>query len=146
MKKAKFNDYFYGKPQGTTTQYQPERMDGLELNRFSFFRFGGFQLSEGMRAFGEVTSPEDAYRPTKINRLTTELERNVVALLHSPASQDDQGLRPGELSPQLLQSNVAGFIYILKIDVDNNTMDILSPCPGQLPSTNVLVGNMKWTE
>ena len=114
MRKTKFNEYFYGKVQDNTTTFQPERMDGLDISQFTFMRCGGMQISEGMRSVGDKASPEDAYKISKITRITADLEKSVVALLHSPQAQDAHSLKPGEVSQQFLQSNVAGFIYILK--------------------------------
>lgn len=125
--------------------YQPERIEGLDISDYTFMQFRGIQISDGMRMVGDKASPEDAYKPTRINRINSDLEKTVLAVLHAP-SQDDSLQGMGELSMQFLQSNVAGFVYVVKIHQDTNRMDVLSPCPGQLPTRYLLVGNLKWME
>jgi hypothetical protein len=123
--------------------YQPERIEGIDISEYTFMQFRGMMISDGMRMVGDKASPEDAYKPTKVNRIGTELEKSIIALLHVPNQQIPS---TGELSVQFLQSNVAGFIYVVKIHPDTNRMDILSPNTGQLPTRFLLVGNLKWME
>jgi hypothetical protein len=52
----------------------------------------------------------------------------------------------GEVSQELLKSNVAGYVTILDITPSENRMNILSPSPGALPSKYLLIGSVKWME
>ncbi len=125
--------------------YQPERIEGLDISEYTFIQFGGMQISDGMRMFGDKAAPEDSYKPTRIHRITTDMEKSIVAVLHSPPREETFN-GSNDLSMLFLQSNVAGYVYIVKIYPETNRMDVLSPCPGQLPTKNLLVGSLKWTE
>jgi hypothetical protein len=51
-----------------------------------------------------------------------------------------------DINQNLLNSNIAGFISIVQIDIENDVMTLLCPCPGALPSNYLLVGSIKWIE
>lgn len=120
------------------------------MSTFNFLRAGGIQLSEGMRTIEKVAKQDD-------NRLvrvapTSDLTYSVAAVLHDidpdhVVSEESEGsAKGGDASALLLQSNVAGFISILQVDVENDRMTILSPCQGALPTHHLLVGSIKWLE
>jgi polyribonucleotide 5'-hydroxyl-kinase len=44
---------------------------------------------------------------------------------------------------QILSYNVAGFLYISDVDVQQHTVTFLAPCPGPLPGKYLLTGNIK---
>ena len=50
----------------------------------------------------------------------------------------------GKTQSDLLTSNVAGFIHIVEVDMNAKRFTYLSPNPGHLPNTNLIVGNVKW--
>ncbi len=49
--------------------YQPERIEGIDISEYTFMQFRGMMISDGMRMVGDKASPEDAYKPTKVNRI-----------------------------------------------------------------------------
>jgi len=50
-------------------------------------------------------------------------------------------------SPEaLLSSNAAGFLYVQEVDLQNERLTVLAPCPGQLPGRLLLAGDVKWLE
>ena len=44
----------------------------------------------------------------------------------------------------IVQSNVAGFIFVDKIDAVNKRVMVLGPCAGPLPSKVFLTGSIQW--
>ena len=50
----------------------------------------------------------------------------------------------GKTQSDLLTSNIAGFIHVVEVDMNAKRFTFLSPNPGQLPNTNLIVGNVKW--
>ena len=46
---------------------------------------------------------------------------------------------------QLVQRNVAGFVFVSAVDVQKKTVTLLTPAPGPLPSMCFLTGTVKWS-
>lgn len=44
----------------------------------------------------------------------------------------------------LLESPVAGYVYVIEVDMQNKKLTILSPTRGHLPSTFLISGSLKW--
>ena len=44
----------------------------------------------------------------------------------------------------LLQANIAGFVFVTAVDVERQKITLLSPSPLALPSTRLLSGTVKW--
>jgi len=66
----------------------------------------------------------------------------VLALLSLPANQD-----PAErYDEELLDLDVAGFLYVTNIDMTSRKMTILSPNIGSLAGRTALVGTFEWQE
>lgn len=148
-RKCRIRDYFYGRQLASNSLVlQPERKEGVTISSFVFLRAGGVQLSEGMRTV-EKTSKQDECRLMRIVP-TNDLIYSVLAVLHEvdpeQITDDNEVSSKGEVSQLLLQSNVAGYISILQMDIENDKMTILSPCQGSLPTQYLLVGSVKWLE
>jgi polyribonucleotide 5'-hydroxyl-kinase len=47
---------------------------------------------------------------------------------------------------ELLNSNMAGFLYVSEVDITRQRMTVLAPCPGNLPSKYLVLGSLKWLE
>jgi hypothetical protein len=145
----------------TLSVFTPDRREGLPLSSFIFVRAGGIQLSEGMRIIDKSTATHQD--TCKLLRVTpsSELLYSIVGVLHdfdgvltslantlfaNTSSGGASSKVIGDISQQVLQSNIAGFVNILQLDFENDRMTILSPCPGALPSNILLVGSIKWVE
>ena len=146
------------------SSYSPSRQT-LKLSQLRFYRAGGLQLSEGMRLIGESTTSQDNTLLLKITP-SNELSNSIVAILH-PTDDDVDVTQSSSLQHQhkitgsgtgtsatgatgsgstMHISNVAGFLCIVQVDLDNDTLVVLSPCPGTLPSRHLLVAGLKWVE
>ena len=117
----------------------------LKLSVFKILRAGGYQLSEGMRSLSDNDHDASTARSTELVTIapSNDLLNIVVGVLNpsegSTGNEDD-------LPASLLLSNIAGFIVIVQLNVESNSITILSPCPGVLPSKYLLAGAIKWTE
>lgn len=103
------------------------------------------QLSEGMKIIGQSSA-------VKLNEVikiapTNELVYSIVGVFYPPNYANSEGENEAnEGESYLLNTNVAGFISIVQVDLDKGVFTILAPCPGNLPSNNLLVGSIKWVE
>jgi polyribonucleotide 5'-hydroxyl-kinase len=71
------------------------------------------------------------------------LQHAVVAVAHpSAVSKYSQTQRARDL----VTAGVAGFCVIERVNVDTDTLQLLSPCAGALPSTTLLLGDVTWME
>ena len=152
VRRARVHDYFYGKPVATLPdapeqppRYRPHRME-LSLSDCTFLRAGGVLLSDSMRPLG---SDQDSTQLGTENWLqavppTLDLEHAVMAVLQEGQYTDKESDK--KAIGDRIYSNVAGFLYVVKVEPDLNTITVLSPCPGRLPSANFLVGSIKWVE
>ena len=121
-----FKEYFYG----PTGELAPASQT-VYFSQISLYRIGG-----GPRAptsalpIGQAPSTD----PMRIAPVvpSTSLLHSVLAVSH------------GKTQGDLLNSNVAGFIYVTEVDMIQKKFTYLAPCPGELPSTVLLVGNLKW--
>lgn len=144
IRRRRIREYFYGpdvyhdsaKPGASV--FSPARLS-LRISSVRMMRAGGLQLSEGMRLIGAVTETA-SFQLTPVSA-TQELEGSILAILHSNES-DTHGATTKDAN--LLLSNVAGFVCVVQMDVEQDTMIVLSPCPGALPSNIMLVGSLKW--
>ncbi|KAJ3000162.1 hypothetical protein HDV02_000445 [Globomyces sp. JEL0801] len=53
---------------------------------------------------------------------------------------------PEEETSILLKSNLCGFVYVSEVDETKRKMTILSPNPGRLPKTYLIMGALKWMD
>lgn len=146
LRKNKIKEYFYGRQQN----FSPERREAVNINSFVFLRVGGAKLTQGMQIVGQADHQDSSSCTLMRIEATSDLTFCIAAVLHGGIFEAAGGEIPeaafGQVSQQLLQSNVAGYVTILDISPAENRMTILSPCPGTLPSKYLLVGSIKWME
>lgn len=75
----------------------------------------------------------DPLTPSRITSLSDTLHK--VLGVSQAASQDD-----------VLTSPVYGYVHVVKIDLERNTMTVLAPSNGRIPSRYLLSGDTKWIE
>lgn len=141
--KAKIREYFYGKKiESGADLLSPARVS-LRLSANNFWQMGGLQLHDGIRVHGSSIAT-DPLQFIPMPKTRDSLLHSLVAVLHktdSPSTTDDQS--EGE---KAVVSVVAGFLYIVDIDAGSDSATTLAPCPGALPSKNIVVGSIKWYE
>jgi len=50
-------------------------------------------------------------------------------------------------SPEhILNTNLAGFLYVTEVNLERQKITFLAPCPGPLPSKYLVLGSLKWLE
>lgn len=136
--------------QSLSSTYFPSRQS-MKLSSVQFYRAGGLQLSDALRLIGETTTAQDNTQLVRINA-TVDLVNSIVAVIHPPdegldenSSSVPSGNGGGGFSSQG-PCNTAGFLCIVQLDPETDTLTVLSPCPGTLPSRQLLVGSLKWVE
>ena len=87
----------------------------------------------------------DAIQISKVD-LDTEaetLQHALLAVCHPAAVQawQDSGR-----ARDLVCSGVAGFCAVERINADTDSLHLLSPCAGSLPSKTLLLGDITWME
>ena len=146
LRRTRIREYFYGidvyreSIKQSASTFSPARLS-LRISSVRIMRAGGLQLSEGMRLIGAVMSESASFQLTSVSP-TPDLEGSMLAVLHEDSSSGGGG--GGGDGSSLMLSNVAGFVCIVQMDVEQDTMILLAPCPGALPSNVLLVGSMKW--
>jgi polyribonucleotide 5'-hydroxyl-kinase len=68
------------------------------------------------------------------------------ALLPGQQGSEVKIYTPEEESELILKSSVMGFVYISEVDEDKRRMTVLSPNPGKLPKTFLVMGSLKWMD
>ena len=139
-RKNRIHTYFYGRENALS----PERKV-LRLSAFELFQVGRVQLAEGMKFIGDASGSRTALVRLPPN---TDLLHKVLAVLHPPAetAEPNKETAADELPQGLLESNAAGFVYVIEISAEKDSITVLMPCPGDLPSKYLLSGGIKWYE
>jgi polyribonucleotide 5'-hydroxyl-kinase len=145
-RKAKIDEYFYGKKvePGKPTTLSPARVN-IRLSHYSFVQLGGLQLHEGIKAHGTNTAV-DPLQGILLTPSRDNLLQCVVAVLHKEDTSDDTADGASEVKIKYGTGVVAGFLYMVEVDIEKDSAVILAPCPGPLPSKNIVVGSVKWYE
>ena len=104
-----------------------------------------------MKLIGESDDSNDMVKLTRA-QASNDLVNCIIAVLHSfddteSDNSPDTSVATSSYVPQhLIHSNVAGFVWVVQIDIDRDVITVLAPCPGALPSKYLLIGNIKWVE
>ena len=160
-KKSKIREYFYGRRvnpnltlirsigQVQNSLYSPTRQD-LRISTLRLVRAGGVELSDGMKLIGETSNQSEGVKLTRV-QVSNDLVHCILAVLH--LGEEEDGTAPissensnNEVPQHLLSSNIAGFLWVVQLDIERDIMTVLAPCPGAFPSKYLLVGSMKWVE
>lgn len=149
IRKERINEYFYG-PKfliETSSKLAPSRID-LQLSKIIVVRPGGVQISAAMRPIGFNESIDES--TLAIVRPSTEWLHHILAVLHLDNNTlNSTEKNSNDLPPNLLSSNIGGFLYVCAVDIENDVMTVTSPCPctvDTLPSRYLMIGNIKWVE
>ncbi len=145
LRKRSIHEYFYGRKvnAGAPPQYSPARID-LRAGTFRILKPGGLKLSEHLMPIGH-TAPVDSSQLVLVP-VSLDLKNSILAVLHEDSSQHDNVQDLSQLPLELIDANIAGFLYVVEVDVDLGSITVLSPCPGIIPGTTLITGSIKWTE
>ena len=127
--------------------FSPARQD-LRLSTLRLVRAGGIELSDGMKLLGETQNASENVKLTRV-QVSNDLVHSILAVLHiAEEDETNSSITPesSDIPQQLLSSNIAGFLWIVQMDIERDIMTVLAPCPGALPSKYLLVGSIKWVE
>jgi polyribonucleotide 5'-hydroxyl-kinase len=141
-------------------RFSPSRID-LSLKNYTLLKPGGLQLPQSMMPLGQ-TEKKTQMNELKLvpTSLSIDMEHTVIGVLHGlntihSGREGDrerdrermaETISNEEMNQKLSNMNVAGFICVVKIDIEHEILTVLSPCSGHLPSTNLFVGSIKWVE
>ena len=103
-----------------------------------------------MRMIGETSSSNDSTQFARISP-SLDLLNSIVAVIHpiddsSNSSSSTEASSSTDYLKLLSQSNTAGFLWLVQIELEADSITFISPCPGALPSSHILVGNLKYVE
>lgn len=160
QRKRAVHEYFYGPPKAPdcpVTFSAPSVT--MQLRDLHFLQHVNVDTSGSLMPIGEAPVSQNDQLRLKRVAITAqnkdEFLNSVVAVLNPV--EDDAGvgggagssLSDGDISPDLLSVNAAGFMSILAIDVDQDSITFRSPCQvtaASLPSRYILLGSIKWVE
>jgi len=145
-RQQRIKEYFYGRVSLSSSlgpSYSPARID-IQISAVKFIRAGGLQLSENMRVMGDAGNEATLLVP--VTPTEAELGRSILAVLHPLPEGSSSSARSDEIPQALLAQNVAGFVYVVSLSLEQDRMTVLSPCGGALPSPYLLVGSIKWDD
>jgi polyribonucleotide 5'-hydroxyl-kinase len=127
--------YFYGvsnefQPHSQTIKFSDIRVYRAVIQRASAVN----TLPIGQKSLMEVMSVNLTDSKEFHLKERKALEKQLVAVSFAKKPED------------LLKENVAGFLWIERIDEQKQTMTVLSPSPGPLPGHLLLVGSLAWVD
>jgi len=126
---TRIREYFYG-PTGDLCPHSTV----LDFRNVTIYRIGSAaQAPSSALPIGQ-TSVIDPTKLTEVTTPTADMIFSIVGVSH--ASSPDR----------ILDTNLAGFLYITELSLERNKFTVLSPCPGQLPGKYLIIGTLKWIE
>jgi polyribonucleotide 5'-hydroxyl-kinase len=101
-----------------------------------------------LRRLGESVLAPSSALPLGATRKVTEtrtsrVEPSKAVLLYSILGCS---YATGDDEDHLTDANCAGFVHVTGVDEQRRHITVLSPCPGKLPSTFLILGSIKWIE
>jgi len=124
----KIKEYFYG-PTGDLSPHSTL----VDFDDFVLLRVGGGpQAPSSALPIGA----ERTINPTRLLKVapTQEILHSVLGVSHAKTQE------------LVLETNLAGFVYVADIHPEKRKITLLAPCPGPLPGKYMLVGALKWYE
>ena len=118
----------------------------LAFGNVQLFKLSSIALSASLLPVA-ATQSTDAIQLVQIHDLKDGggegLQHAVVAVAHPTAVAKYQSTQRAR---DLVTAGVAGFCVIERVVVDTDTLHLLSPCAGALPSNTLLLGDVTWME
>ena len=102
-----------------------------------------------MKLIGDTEETSDVLKISRAH-VSNDLVNSILAVLHAGDENDDENVldaaSASDIPQHLVNANVAGFVWVVQVDLDRDILTVLAPCPGALPSKYLLVGSIKWVE
>jgi polyribonucleotide 5'-hydroxyl-kinase len=120
--------YFYG-PEGDLAPSSTT----VDFGKVSVFKIGsGPRAPSSALPIGQKTSAD----PLRVSTVAPSmgLLNAVLAVSH------------GTTQREILNQNVAGFVYVTEVDMASGRFTYTAPAGGALPSRNLILGTLKWIE
>lgn len=133
-----FKSYFYG----PRAEFHPFSLT-LPLANLTIYR-----VADASTLAPSSALPLGATRKIDSSKLTRVTEINASQLLYSILAcvRTPTPEYQGEEFEDALMAPVAGFLHVLDADEAKQTLTVLAPCPGSLPSRFLLLASLKWIE
>lgn len=131
LQRGKIHEYFYGTPKCELSPYSML----VNYDDIKVWRVGDVIAPSSALPLGMDSSSNET-QVVKVDNYDMCLH-SILAILNSDQNESENNL---------LQSNVAGFIYVSDVDEEKRKVTILSPSPGRLPKKHILMGSFKWME
>lgn len=124
-------------------QYTPISVE-LPFANIRLYKLSSVSLSASMLPIAAKQTTD----PVQLNLITSispSLTHALLAVCH-PNSVEAFDRSGGMNASDLYLSGVAGFVAVEKVNMDKDTLTVLSPCSGSLPSQVMIVGDVLWME
>lgn len=130
-----FKSYFYG----PRAEFHPFSLT-LSLPNVVIYRVADTTALAPSSALPlGATRKIDSSKLTKVTDLNpSQLRYSLLAVVRGPENADE--------FEDALDAPVAGFLHVLEVDEVKQTLTVLAPCPGTLPSKFLLLSSLKWIE
>ena len=122
---SRVKEYFYGVREDLNPISITMKMVNLQIYKVG----GGPKAPTSALPIG-ASAVADPLRITKVNNCS-ELLHCLLAVSHAGSPEE------------LLAVNVAGFVYVTDIDIKQNQITYLQPCPGRLPGKYLMMGSFQ---
>ena len=129
----------------TTSKLVPQLTPFLLQISFSdiiVYKVSSIALSASLLPLG-AQQTTDAIQLQRIERLGESLQHALLAVCH-PIAVD--AYTASGRARDLVTAGVAGFCAVERVLVDTDTLHLLSPCAGSLPSHTLVVGDVTWLD
>lgn len=125
---ARIREYFYGK----RTPYYPHSFD-VKFSELKIYKVGAASLPDSCMPLG--MRAEDALTKLVSVHPSPALAHRLLAVSFAQGPDVD-----------VLHSNVAGFLCVTAVDMDRQTITVLSPQPRPLPNTILLLSELQYMD
>ncbi|XP_048486316.1 protein CLP1 homolog [Plutella xylostella] len=125
---ARVREYFYGK----RTPYYPHSFD-VKFSDLNIYKVGAPSLPDSCMPLGMRAS--DALTRLVAVSPSPALAHRLLAVSFAAGPED-----------HVLHSNLAGFLCVTAVDMERQTMTVLSPQPRPLPNTVLLLSEMQYMD
>jgi polyribonucleotide 5'-hydroxyl-kinase len=125
---------------GRVSQLTPFLLQ-LPFKQLTIYKFSSISLSASLLPVAAAQATEPVQFVTV--SITDKLQHAVLAVCHphAVASYEKSGR-----SADLYAAGVAGFCAVERVSAESETVDLLSPCAGSLPSNTLILGDITWME